>query len=538
MIAPRRLATLLAIAALAATTSAVGGRSLGRRDMHPASMAREQRFPHAAHDGLFPTCVGCHQGIVSGDTNARFPQARDCTSCHDGVRVSAVVWDGPAPAPSNLRFSHVEHAPRVTADSQRTGGGSANPSLQCRACHAIEGDARFLAVERARPESCLACHAHAAPAHLDARSDCRSCHLPLARATRLSVERIGGFPRPPSHDAPDFRRRHAPADERSLASCATCHAQQSCARCHVNARSERSIAALGSDPRVATLVADRGGHWPVPESHARRDWVYEHGRDATRATASCATCHAQPSCRSCHIGAGAERVIRRLPGPDPGFSPGVQLRGAALMDLSLRDPGAAASGRHLPVVASVGAARGAREWSDTTNSRVVRVHGAGYARTHGTEASAQALDCAGCHVQRFCSDCHAGEGRRRYHPANFVQRHAPEAWGREQDCASCHNPEAFCQSCHASTGLASSGGLRSAYHTRQPGWLLQHGQAARQGLESCTTCHAQRDCMQCHSRAGWNVSPHGRDFDAERMAKRAPGTCATCHVGDPLARRR
>ena len=136
-----------------------------------------------------------------------------------------------------------------------------------------------------------------------------------------------------------------------------------------------------------------------------------------------------------------------------------------------------------------------------------------------------------------CSDCHAGEGRRRFHPSNFVQRHPTDAWGREQDCASCHNAEVFCRGCHVSSGLASQGGLNSAYHTRQPGWLLQHGQAARQGLETCTTCHAQRDCMQCHSRAGWNVSPHGRDFDAARMQKRARGLCTACHIGDPLAGR-
>jgi hypothetical protein len=421
----------------------------------------------------------------------------------------------------------------------------------------MEGDTRFLAVARAQPATCLGCHAHAAPSHLDARTDCRSCHVTLAQATALPFERVAALPRPSSHEAPDFVWRHAPRDEVAIGQCATCHAQQSCARCHADARSQRSIAALAPDARVARLVAGRGGRWPLPASHSRRDWTFEHGADANRTPSRCATCHAQPSCRSCHIGTGASRAIKRLPVPEPGASSGVQLMSARLVDITrgarrpatpagvppqIHDTPEPAPLPHPPSAVDIAIAQATRlpvdVATDTAGRRLVRVHQGGYASAHGTEASSQQLDCAGCHTQRFCSDCHAGEGRRRFHLANFVQRHASAAWGRERDCATCHNPETFCRSCHVSAGLASRGGLNSAYHTRQPGWLLQHGQAARQGLESCTSCHAQRDCMQCHSSAGWNVSPHGRDFDAERMARRAPGLCATCHVADPLARQR
>ena len=563
----RRLTTLLAlVAAPVAFACAIGGRAqqegVRAREAGLAAptaadspwVARERRFPHAAHAGLFPTCVGCHEGVVTGATAKRFPEPASCNGCHDGSPVPRVEWAGPTPAPSNLRFSHVEHAREVRADSQRAGGVAPDSAFQCQACHGQEGDVRFLAVARARPARCLECHAHEAPAHLDARADCRTCHVPLAQATALSAQRIADFPRPPSHDAPDFLLNHAPGDERALASCATCHAQESCARCHVNARSQPRIAALQPDARVATLVSGRPGEWPEPPSHQGRDWPWAHGEDATRDIESCATCHAQPSCRACHIGPGADAVIRRLPAPDRGGAPGVRLE-RATSTASLRPmhrssgapgTGSAPTGRHYegdviieqPAAAVLASVSSSGAHADTAGRRIVRVHAADYARVHGTEASARQMDCTSCHVQKFCSDCHAGEGRRRFHQANFVQRHAPEAWGREQDCASCHNPEAFCRSCHESSGLASRGGLTSAYHTRQPGWLLQHGQAARQGLESCTTCHSQRDCMQCHSRAGWNVSPHGPGFDAEQMQRRAPGTCTTCHAGNPLARPR
>ena len=507
------------------------------------------RFPHAAHAGLFPTCVGCHAGIPNDSGAARFPAPASCAGCHDGSALPRVEWQGAEPEPSNLRFSHARHSRRVVADSQQAGaGGTGDPSLQCGACHRLAGDSRFLAVARARPATCLGCHAHAAPSHLDDRSDCRGCHLPLASATRLTAERIADFPRPPSHDAPDFVRRHAPRDGDDIARCATCHAQQSCARCHVDARTNRTIAAIPPDARVARLVAGRAGQWPLPPSHARRDWVYEHGRDAERGAASCGSCHAQPSCRACHIGSGAAKVIRRLPAPGEGVSPGVQLRGvrdARLVSHAPRRDGRA----HAPATpADVVAAIPARSHDATTaptattaangdgaRVHVSRVHGPGYERAHGTEASAHQLDCAGCHTQRYCADCHAGETRRRFHGANFVQRHAPEAWGRQQDCASCHNPEAFCRTCHVSAGLASQGGLSSAYHTRQPVWLLQHGQAARQGLESCTSCHQQSDCLQCHSQLGaFRVNPHGPGFDARRAQERNAAACQLCHIGNPI----
>jgi hypothetical protein len=66
-------------------------------------------------------------------------------------------------------------------------------------------------------------------------------------------------------------------------------------------------------------------------------------------------------------------------------------------------------------------------------------------------------------------------------------------------------------------------------------WLLRHGQAARQNLESCTTCHKQNDCTQCHGVLGaFKISPHARNFDAERAWAQSPRTCLACHIRNPL----
>ena len=59
---------------------------------------------------------------------------------------------------------------------------------------------------------------------------------------------------------------------------------------------------------------------------------------------------------------------------------------------------------------------------------------------------------------------------------------------------------------------------------------LGHGQAARQSLESCVSCHAERDCLACHSATrGRRINPHGPDFNAERLRESAPSMCVACH---------
>jgi hypothetical protein len=133
----------------------------------------------------------------------------------------------------------------------------------------------------------------------------------------------------------------------------------------------------------------------------------------------------------------------------------------------------------------------------------------------------------------------ASRRARGFHPPNFVLRHAAAGYGRRLECATCHNTQLFCRDCHRnSAGLGSTGRLGPRYHDAEPIWLLRHGQAARQTLETCTSCHTQRDCMQCHSTLGaFRVSPHGPGFDARGAQRANPQICRACHVGDPLGGR-
>lgn len=213
-------------------------------------------------------------------------------------------------------------------------------------------------------------------------------------------------------------------------------------------------------------------------------------------------CHAQQSCRSCHIGALASPVVAQLP--------------------DIRQ-----EGRGSPLIRSIAAG---------DSSRVVRVHPPNFVSSHATTAGSGRLTCQRCHEQRFCSDCHDGSGRYRFHQVNYVSRHAADAYSRDRNCTSCHNTETFCRTCHLGNGIASRGGVRGTAHNGQPMWLLQHGQAARQGLEGCTSCHQQRDCLRCHSATGLHMNPHGPGFRASLMQTRNRQVCLVCHVSDPLAK--
>jgi hypothetical protein len=109
-------------------------------------------------------------------------------------------------------------------------------------------------------------------------------------------------------------------------------------------------------------------------------------------------------------------------------------------------------------------------------------------------------------------------------------------YGQPPECAACHSEEAFCRDCHTGLGFAAGGRTGAAFHDAQPDWLLAHGQAARQDLESCVACHSEATCLRCHSaKTGFRVSPHGPDFDPDHVADKSTQSCGICHLSLPQA---
>ena len=450
-------------------------------------------FPHEKHATLFPLCTACHTGVVEPGASI-WPTAAGCASCHDGEVQKTVEWEPRAGARhTNLRFDHRTHQ-RAAAEKH-----VADSALirNCTACHTA-GTAPRMTVQRAVVAQCLDCHGLTGT-HVDLPDDaCSTCHVRLTDAPLLTRADIEEFPRPTSHDAPGFRLGdHGKAANGAggrtrpsavSASCATCHARNLCITCHVNAPEVAAINALALDERSPAY----SGGQPLPVSHTAAGFLRWHGREALRANATCATCHARESCTTCHIG-GPPRAVAALHPAGAGRAEGARLT------------------RKPPL-------------SHTPEFR----------ERHGMDANARPQTCETCHLRSTCLECHRPEGgaRTRYHAQGFLTRHPSSAYAREANCTDCHNPAQFCQSCHQQTGLVANARLgRVGYHDTFRGFSLGHGQAARQSLETCASCHAARDCTACHSAVGggFRFSPHGPGFNAARARAKNPGLCIACH---------
>jgi hypothetical protein len=467
----RRALWLLAPALVAA---AVWALSLGGVQVEP--------FPHEAHQGLFPLCTGCHEGVPLGNEADYYPEPGSCAGCHDGVREVRVAWQGPSERVSNVVFEHRAH------DTALASAG--DPAQECASCHIPTGGERMAVAESVQLGTCWSCHAHPASEH-QVDADCSSCHLPLGQ-TAFDLVRIAAIPAPSNHGAAEFLGfDHGRLVREDATKCATCHTQERCVACHVDT-SIAEIAAFPPAPPDMELPAATA-HYDEPASHTEGEWILTHGAQASRAT--CATCHTSNDCASCHVEPLPD-VVATLPARAAAVAPGVRM------------------------VASAPASHGSQFFMEA----------------HPTLAAAGEASCSTCHAESFCASCHDAPQRGGYHPPDFLSRHTAAAFGRDAECSTCHSTQVFCRDCHLQVGLVSTGRLGPGYHDDGPVWLLRHGQAARQNLESCAGCHRQVDCTQCHGVLGaFKVSPHTTSFDAARAWAQSPRTCLACHAGDPLA---
>lgn len=468
-----------AVWSLAVTLASLAGAGLRAQNVPAAGP-----FDHLRHRRLFPTCGACHAGAEDPE-QPLWPDSASCATCHDGANQPLVSWRPPEkPRPSNLKFDH-ELVPLMTKQTP-----TGDEPLVCKDCH-IAPDGEWMDVHRATPEGCLTCHG-TGTAHLAAPDTlCSTCHLPLVRATALSQTDVAAFPTPPSHREAGFMTREGHGalakgtPEPVAPSCTVCHARDFCLTCHVDGPEQPAIQALGPDPRALAIVV----HLEAPASHRASSFLSSHGAVARENARQCSTCHTRESCLVCHN--ASQRVSAQLFPAGPSRSRGAQ------------------PVRHPP-----------------------ESHGANFASRHASPAAAKPSTCAGCHVRADCLECHrstaaAGPG---YHPAGFLSRHPAAAYARESNCSDCHNVGAFCTTCHVNAGLSSHGPLRSGYHDASRSFLLGHGQAARQSLESCVACHAERDCLTCHSaQGGRHFNPHGPGFDANRLRRKNPEMCTACH---------
>jgi hypothetical protein len=288
---------------------------------------------------------------------------------------------------------------------------------------------------------------------------------------------------------------------------------------------------------LAALVAALGARgWSKSQDK------FDHARHASLFQ-SCDGCHAvepagvsfpQPSlCQACHNGQVARVVDWRGPS-------------RAAKKFGFNHAEAIAAKRELGEEVSCSDCHIAPGGGLMDVRRAPASHTPFFAEQHRSLAAATTAECEICHNRdQTCLGCHIGaenldvpaRDQGGYHPADFLEQHATAAWNRQVECSSCHNPEAFCRSCHAGVGRDTEGRTATGYHNEDPNFVFGHGQAARQALESCASCHAQQDCLACHSaKFGRNVNPHGPDFDAEKLRDKNPELCLICHFSDVLDR--
>ena len=174
-------------------------------------------------------------------------------------------------------------------------------------------------------------------------------------------------------------------------------------------------------------------------------------------------------------------------------------------------------------------------------------HGTDFAREHRVLAGKADKNCAQCHDQAWCLDCHQGGGAgetlgqsqsgRDYKPKNhrsdWISVHAIKTQDNQQQCYRCHDQK-YCTECHGRfpRNNLKSLGFKSHDNQSGPRWGFEHGSEARRSLQACQTCHADGDtCKKCHSAKAGGVSPHPRGFKAGNLRDRSNGkVCLQCHL--------
>jgi hypothetical protein len=199
----------------------------------------------------------------------------------------------------------------------------------------------------------------------------------------------------------------------------------------------------------------------------------------------------------------------------------------------------------------------------------LRTHDVTWSLNHRAFAKNKSIDCATCHQQSECLECHKagfademgdfGNHMLNVHRSDFHVTHPILARSNPQLCSSCHETS-FCSDCHARFApqdlaspshrkgftLGTLGGAHALFDETQcqtchvnsvlptHEWSSQHAREARRGLATCQTCHPQGDvCLKCHSaRTGLMINPHPKGWDDMKgRLDRASGgrTCRQCH---------
>lgn len=207
---------------------------------------------------------------------------------------------------------------------------------------------------------------------------------------------------------------------------------------------------------------------------------------------------------------------------------------------------------------------------DQVELPTLNTHGPVWSLNHRAAAKSNSIDCASCHQQSDCLDCHAagngdeqgelGNNMINVHRADFRFTHVIAGRNNQQRCTSCHESR-FCNDCHdqfapedltieshrkgwSSISVAGTAHDQFAADSCKSchsdsvlpvhDWSSSHAREARKNLASCQACHPEGNtCLKCHSAtSGLGINPHPSGWDdfADRLKNASSGkTCRKCH---------
>lgn len=169
-------------------------------------------------------------------------------------------------------------------------------------------------------------------------------------------------------------------------------------------------------------------------------------------------------------------------------------------------------------------------------------HDADWIVRHRWKAADDSSTCASCHAENECQECHNDSSgvALTVHGAGFIAAHGREAARTPTSCTSCHALQSFCVECHQTMGMsafspgATRGGTR--FHPAYGDWVEGqnlHATEAERNLGDCVSCHAERDCVQCHGAVGIGTGArvHGPSFrsECETLKRASEAACVQCH---------
>jgi len=300
-------------------------------------------FSHASHLARGTTCAACHPAAATSRSavDNLLPTELLCRACHpiDRAQPELVVQGAPPVACRTCHAGYVNGAPvaRVyQTPPPLKFDHSAHRAAPCESCH---GDLRTVALATTQQlptmAACLRCHTKG----VDERH-CADCHL--AKLGGLIETSFPHGTLVPAHDGlgdahgPGFKDHHTQEARQVGATCTACHDRSECVACHqgvvkpmefhpgnyllthaVDARRgkpdcsachraqsfcvgchEREGLGTRGDTQFSASDPSRAFHPP--------GWATTgvgpnlHAREARRNVASCASCHRENDCLTCH----------------------------------------------------------------------------------------------------------------------------------------------------------------------------------------------------------------------------------------------